>query len=240
MIVDIHSHIKRDYDNQEKLEDALLKDMHKHNIVLRVVSTLEGKSISEQNDYISSFVSKHPNQLIGCAIINPKEFNSIEETKRALSLPGMKMIEFNSLEHGYYPDSCQNIDEILDIVESRKIPVKVFVGIGSRSMPQQWLVHTRKHPGIKFIFLHMGCFDYGYGCIDLALENDNIYVESSNQYEVQILKKAVEKLPKEKIIFGSLYPERLTKCSLDIFDMFNLEEEYKKSVFYKNGAGMLT
>lgn len=231
MIFDIHSHIKRDDKNQEKLEADLLEDMKKNNIALRVVSTLEGKSIQEQNNYISDFVSRYPHELVGCAVINPKEFDSVEETLRALRLPGIKMLEFNSLEHGYYPDSNPNINEILEIAQAGNIPVKVFVGLGARAIPHQWLAHTNKHPDVKFIFLHMGCFDYGYGCVDLALNNNNIYVETSNQYEIQILKKAFAKLPREKIIFGSSYPERITKCSIDVFDMFHLDKGYLDSIY---------
>lgn len=240
MIIDIHSHIKQEDNDQERLEEALLKDMIKNEITLRVVSSMIGKSIREQNDYISDLVSRYPRKLIGCAVINPKEYDSVEETKRVLTLPGMQMLEFNSLEHGYYPDSCPNIDEILQIAEEMNVPVKVFTGIGSRSLPQQWAIHAKKHPKLNFIFLHMGCFDYGYGCIDLAAENDNIYVESSNQYEVQILKKAFKKLPKDKILFGSSYPERLTKCSIDVFDMFHLEQHYLEGIYYTSSKKLMS
>ena len=107
------------------------------------------------------------------------------------------MLEFNSVEHGYYPDACSGIEDVLAVAEERRVPVKVFTGIGSRSMPQQWLGHVRRHPDLVFLFLHMGCFDYGYGCVDLGKEIPNIYLETSNQYEVQILKKAVTSLPKD-------------------------------------------
>lgn len=239
MIIDIHAHIKRDETTLEYLEKDLLEDMEKNNISLRVVSTLEGRSIADQNDYISDFVQRYPDRLIGCAVINPKEDNAIEETRRALSLPGIKMVEFNSIEHGYYPDTCRHIDEILTIIEESGMLVKVFTGIGSRSMPQQWEVHAKKHPKLTFIFLHIGCFDYGYSCVDVANENDNILVETSNQYEVQVLRKAFAVLPKEKLLFGSFYPTALTKCSVDLFDMFNLEEDYLESVYYKNAACLL-
>ncbi|MCD8171534.1 MAG: amidohydrolase, partial [Clostridiales bacterium] len=85
----------------------------------------------------------------------------------------------------------------------------------------------------------MVCFHYGYGCVDLAGEYPNIYLETSNQYEGQILKKAVTTLPKEKLVFGSSYPERLTRCSLDVFDMFQLDDTYKSYLFEKNGARIL-
>lgn len=234
MIIDMHSHIKRDYVNPKEQEEALLADMERNAITKRVVSALDGKSTAELNEYISGFVSKYPEKLIGCAVINPKEYDCLKEAQYAFSLPGMKMLELNSLEHGYYPDSCEGVEAVLQLAEEKGIPVKVFTGIGARSMPQQWMKHVKKHPSIPFLFLHMGCFDYGYGCIDLAMEADNLYLETSNQYEVQILKKAVTKLPKEKLMFGSSYPERLTKCSIDVFDMFHLDQDHLDHIFYKN------
>jgi predicted TIM-barrel fold metal-dependent hydrolase len=231
LLIDIHAHIKRDEESLEYLEKELLEDMERNHISLRVVSTLEGKSIKDQNNYISELVSRCPDKLIGCAVINPKEDDAVAETKRALTLPGIRMIEFNSVEHGYYPDSTPKMDRILAVIEESNVPVKVFTGIGARSMPQQWAVHAEKHPNLNFIFLHMGCFDYGYACIDLASEHENIFLETSNQYEVQILRKAFSKLPKEKLVFGSSFPSVFTKCSVDVFDMFNLEKEYLEGIF---------
>jgi uncharacterized protein len=235
-MIDIHAHVKRDEQTHQYLERELLDDMKKNNISLRVVSAIEGKSIQDQNNYISDLVSRYSEQLIGCAVINPKEDNAIEETKRVLTLPGIRMIEFNSVEHGYYPDSCKNLEEIFDLLEENRIHVKVFTGIGARSMPQQWAVHAKRHPKLSFIFLHIGCFDYGYGCVDVALEHDNIYVETSYQYEIQVLRKAFSKLPKEKLFFGSSFPTVLTKSSVNVFDMFNLEQDYLDHIYYKNAA----
>lgn len=239
MIVDIHSHIKRNYINPEEEEKRLIQDMEKNKVDFRVVSSLDGLSTDEANQYISELVSRHPNCLAGCAVINPKEADCREKTERALELPGMVMLELNSLEHGYYPDSCEGVNAVLEAASERQAPVKVFTGIGGRSMPQQWLVHVKRHPEIKFIFLHMGCFDYGYGCVDLAVNYPNVFLETSNQYEVQILKKAVNTVPKEKMFFGSFWPERLTRCSLDVFDMFHLDEVYQRALFGENAERLL-
>lgn len=239
MIVDIHSHIRRNPGNQIKEEEALLADMEKNGVDYRVVSALEGWPTEEGNRYISDLVSRYPERLAGCAVINPKDDNCGEMAKAALALPGMAMLELNSVEHGYYPDHCDGIEEVLEAARERKVPVKVFTGIGSRSMPQQWMGHVERHPELTFIFLHMGCFDYGYGCVDLAEKTPNMVLETSNQYEVQILKKAVTTLPKEKLVFGSSWPERLTRCSLDVFDMFRLDDTCKEYLFGRNGARIL-
>ncbi len=239
MIIDIHSHIKREDKNLEEVERELLSDMERNNVDVRVISCMEGTNILENNQYISKLVSKHPNQLIGCAVSNPKEKNCKEQCQQALELPGIKILEFNSLEHGYYPDVCEGVDEVLKVALEKGVIVKVFSGIGSRAMPQQWLKYVKKYPEIKFVFLHMGCFDYGYGCVDLAVKYPNVYLETSNQYEVQILKKSVMVVPKEKLLFGSSYPERLTRCSLDVYDMFHLSEERKRALFGENASRLL-
>lgn len=239
MIVDIHSHIKRNLSCQEEEEKKLLLDMEKNKVDVRVVSAMDGWTVEEGNRYVSGFVSAHPGRLAGCAVINPKEEDCDKKAAEVLTLPGMAMLEFQSVEHGYYPDTCDGIDRVLQVAEKKGVPVKVFTGIGARSMPQQWLGHVKRHPDITFIFLHMGCFDYGYGCVDLAAHYSNILLETSNQYEVQILKKAVGSLPAKKLVFGSSYPERLTRCSLDVFDMFHLDDEYRRLLFGENAAGLL-
>ena len=117
--------------------------------------------------------------------------------------------------------------------------VKVFVGIGARSIPQQWEFWAKKYPKIKFIFLHMGCFDYGYTCIDVASRNKNIFIETSNQYELQILRKSINTLDSHKILFGSMYPYRLTSTGLKIFDMLNLKKQYLNLIFNHNARSIL-
>lgn len=238
MVIDIHSHIRRSNIHPETEEKILLDDMKRNGIDYRIVSSLEGLSTEENNQYISSLVSAHPRCLGGCAVINPKEADCGRRTEEALSLPGIMMLEMNSLEHGYYPDSCAGVEEVLGIVSRKNIAVKIFSGIGSRAMPWQWLRYVKKYPELPFVFLHMGCFDYGYGCVDLACEYPNIFLETSNQYEMQILKKALDHVPKEKLLFGSSYPERFSRCSLNIFDTFHIDESVKEAWLWKNAAGL--
>ena len=61
------------------------------------------------------------------------------------------------------------------------------------------------------------------------LTASNIWLETSNQYEVQILKKVLMTVSEDKVLFGSMYPERFTRCSLDVFDMLRPKEEWKKA-----------
>ncbi|MDD7512646.1 MAG: amidohydrolase family protein, partial [Clostridiales bacterium] len=123
-------------------------------------------------------------------------------------------------------------------VEAKK-PIKVFTGIGQHGIPQQWEKYLVKYPSLKIIFLHMGCFDYGYTCIDVVKRNDNAYTEISNQYESQILRKCLREIPVSKILFGSSFPERLTSSSLIILDMLDIDEEYKRQIYNNNNRCFL-
>lgn len=236
MYIDIHSYIQY-IDGKYELS-PLLKDTQKYNIKYRVIGSLNNLSNIENTRNIIDIVKKN-NKLLGCAIINPKDPSCIDSVKLAANDQNIVMFEFNSFEHGYYPDLQDNLNEIFSIIEKVQKPVKVFVGIGARSIPQQWEIWAKKFSNINFIFLHMGCFDYGYTCIDVANRNKNIFIETSNQYELQILRKAIHTLDPHKILFGSLYPYRLTSTGLKIFDMLKLNAQILDLIFNSNARSLL-
>lgn len=239
MIIDIHSHLIRDKVTKMYAVEELIDDMNKNNISIRAISTFEGPSIREQNDTTSKYVQKYKDRLLGFAVINPKEDHALEETKRALELPGIIGVEFDSLQHGYYPDSTESIPAILEEIQRHNGIVKVFTGLGAMSMPQQWVKYAKQFPNINFIMLHMGCFDYGYACVDLAVEYDNIYLETSNQYEVQILRKAFCNVSEDKILYGSQYPNKFTKNSISLFDFFEIEDSKLEKILYLNSKKLI-
>lgn len=223
MLIDIHSHIGYDWRTDSYDIDGLLADTERHGIDRRVVSTLDGDTHTARgNDLVADLATRHPDRFIGSAILNPKQADAVAETERVINLPGIRMVEFNSFEHGYYPDVAPRLPEMLRVLEGSGLAVKVFTGIGPHSMPHQWIRHARNHPGIQFIFLHCGCFDYGYGCVDLAAENDNVSVETSNQYEVQIVRRMFDRVPVERIYLGTSFPERFTSSGLGVLDGFGL------------------
>ncbi len=134
-MLDIHAHLKTK--SQDEL-NKLLSDMDDNSIKKRVISSTSNDSILDNIKYIEECVRKYPEKLIGCALINPKNSNSISDVDYALSSSEIEMIEFNSFEHAYYPDLNENLDEIFKKIDEKNIPVKVFTGIGCFAIPQQW------------------------------------------------------------------------------------------------------
>jgi predicted TIM-barrel fold metal-dependent hydrolase len=239
-IIDVHSHIGYDWETDTYDIDGLIDDTRRHGIDVRVVSALEGGTDTARgNDVVATLSTTHPGQFLGCAILNPKQTDAVAETERVVNLPGISMVEFNSYDHGYFPELAPRLPAMLDIIDRAGIPVKVFTGIGAHSLPHQWVRHAQRHPNVPFILLHCGCFDYGYGCVDLAAEQDNLWIETSNQYEVQILNRLFERVPTERILFGTSFPERFTSSGLGIFDGFGLTDQQLASVLGGNAERLL-
>lgn len=237
-MIDIHSHIRKK-DKQYDVVSQLL-DMDRFSIDKRVISTREGETILTSLQDIVKIVQQHPTRFIGCAYLNPALKSVVDDLQYALSQEEIRMIEFNSYEDGFAPDNCEVLDVLFGMIEKKKMAVKVFTGLGSKSIPQQWEIYVKKYPNIQFVFLHMGCFDYGYSCVDVVKRNENAYIETSNQYENQILKKAFTQLDVKKIVFGSSYPSRFTRNAIEIFDLFDFSEEAKQCIFEKNAKMILS
>ena len=239
MIIDFHSHISWDRKTNTYDVEGLLHDMEINNIDVRVVSALYGPNIKEQNDFISNLVLEHPDKLVGCAVINPKTIDCVDEMKRICELGTFKCIELDSLEHNYYPEECDALDDIFLLAQQYDLIVNVFTGWGPRTMPAQWAYFAERFPQVKVVALHMGTTDFGYGTINLIPQMDNMYIETSCMYELPILKKAFAGISHDKFLFGSHFPHKLTVCSIGTFDLLHLDDDTKEKLFYKNAKALL-
>ncbi len=239
MIIDYHSHILWDRTTDTYNIKACLKDMEENQIDKRLISAIDGYSIKSQNDAIASFVKQYPDKLIGCAVINPKEKDALNELNRITNMGCFKAIELDSNQHCYFPEVAPNMDEIMKHCEENNLLVNVFTGWGCRTMPAQWAFYAERYPKLKMVLLHMGTTDFGYGCVDLVKNSKNLYVETSGMYEFPILRKAFANIPKDRFLFGSHYPHKFTDCSVHTFDLLHLDEELLSSLYYKNAKRLL-
>ncbi|MDO5695297.1 MAG: amidohydrolase family protein [Eubacteriales bacterium] len=234
-MIDVHSYIINPDDDAEF--SRLMEDMTTNHIDYRVISVKRDDSNIANYKAVTKLCSRSP-KLLGCAFINPRRDDALTTVRMCVKDPSIRMFEFDSYYNGYYPERQENLKELFQTIAETDKPIKVFVGLGAYSIPQQWELWAERYPSIPFIFLHMGCFDYGYTCIDVVQRNDNIYTESSNQYELQILRKAAKNLDVSKILFGTTYPHRLSSSGILVFDMTDWDDEQKEKIF-NNGKKLL-
>ena len=110
MIIDYHSHLGWNRNNNTFQVQELLDDMEENKIDKRMVSALYGYSIAEQNAAVEKLVTEHPDKILGCAVINPKERDCLQQMEFVAGSGMFKAVELDSLEHCYYPEVCANID----------------------------------------------------------------------------------------------------------------------------------
>ncbi|WP_075876906.1 amidohydrolase family protein [Merdibacter massiliensis] len=242
MIIDFHAHVDRDPITKKYHVEELLQDMKENGIEKRVISTFFGSSIASANDKIIELVRQYPERLIGCAVINPKLDDAVDEVKRVSKFSEIRMIEFNSLEHGYRPEKfAYNICPILKVCEERHLVVKMFTGQGFYTMPEQWVYYTKQFSNVRFVIEHLGGSDYAYGTVDLCKEkeNENLMLETSYETEIPSLNRAFSELSADRFLYGSNYPSNFTKLSIMKFNTLNLSDEFKNKMFYENAKKIL-
>jgi len=238
-VIDLHAHLSRDYTAKKYRVDELLEDMRAYPNMRRMISCLDGP-VYLGNLEIEKLVKEYPDRFFGCAVINPKEDDALEEMKRCISTGKFKAVELNSLEHGYIPEITPNIDELFNLAERNNMFVKVFTGWGDHAMPNQWEYYLKRHPNTKTVFLHMGEFWDGYSCIEVAKRNRNLYLDMSGMYELSVANRAMRVIPHERFLFGSLFPNMLTKWSLEFIDAYKLNEEDRNRILYQNAEKLLS
>ena len=240
MIIDFNAHLDRDPITKKYKVNELLLDMEENGIDKRVVSTFYGKNISLANDEIIDIVRMYPEKLIGCAVINPKLDDSVEEMKRIARYSEIKVVEFNSLEHGYRPEKfAYNLIPIFNIIESKDLIVKVFTGAGFYTMPDQWAFYSRKFPKITFVIECMAGEDFRYGTVDLMKEEKNLMMETSNETEIPAINKIFRIISHDRLLYGSNYPDNFTKLSIMKFEDMELSDESRNHIFYENARKLL-
>lgn len=239
MIIDFHAHLPWiQEDNFYNVEECQA-DMAENKIDCRVISALQGYDITVQNNVIAQLVQKDPTHFIGCAVIDPKMKNVMQELQRITTLGCFPIIELDSYEHNYDPIHTPYVNEIMHYASEHHLVVNVFTGWGCHSMPAQWAVYAKRYPELRMVLLHMGGADFGYGCVSLVSQVPNLYVETSCMYELPILRKALRMIPKERFLFGSHYPDKFTCCALHTLDVLQLDISMQEALFYQNASRLL-
>ncbi|WP_422445637.1 amidohydrolase family protein [Thermoanaerobacterium sp. DL9XJH110] len=234
MIFDFHVHLGTTSRGKKFSVDDLIAAMNYFGIQKAGLSVLAGVSMKEQNDAVAEAMGKYPDRIVGYGYINPRDPQAIEEVHRCLKDLKMKGIKFHSWKHGYYPDNCLQLHDVIDAIEPYKVPILTHTGTASLSLPQQWAAVAEKHPNATFVFAHIGYYDFGYGCVECAKRLPNVYVETSGQHEIPVLEKALQDLGPERIIFGSDWPYKYIGSEMEKFKCLNLTEDKRRAIFYEN------
>lgn len=237
---DIHSHLGKTSSGEENTPTQLVEELKQYGISKVGISSLSGISMRDQNDLVLKAVGEYPEFIKGYAFIHPKDPLALEEIDRCLSQEGMVGVKFHSWKHGYYPDNTPSLDEIFKKIESYGVHVQMHVGTAPLSTPYIWAEYARRFPNIRFVFTHTGYYEFGMSTIEAVKDLDNVWVETSGQMDVEVLKKSVEILGSERVCFGTDWPYKPVNIEINKFKELGFTEEQLENIFYRNAEKLWT
>lgn len=233
-IYDIHSHLGKTSSGDENTPTQLVNELKEYNISKVGISCLSGNSTREQNDLIYDAMCQYPDVIEGYGFINPKDPNAIEEVHKCLGEYKMNGIKFHSWKHGYYPDNTPRLHDILFEIQKYGVHVHTHVGTAPLSTPYVWAEYARKFKDIDFLFTHTGYYEFGFATIDAVKDLQNVWVETSGQMDVEVLRKSIDVLGAQRVVFGVDWPYKLVNIEVDKFFEMNIPESKLENIFHKN------
>lgn len=233
-IYDIHSHLGKTSSGDENTPNEIVSELKKYGITKVGISSLSGISMREQNDLVYRAMQAYPDVIEGYGFINPKAPDAIEEVHRCLSEYKMNGIKFHSWKHGYYPDNTPALTDILHEVEKYGVHIQTHVGTAPFSTPYTWVEYAKKFPNIPFLFTHTGYYEFGFSTIEAVRDVKNVWVETSGQMDVEVLKKSIDILGADRVCFGTDWPYKPVNIEVEKFYELKVPESQLEYIFHKN------
>lgn len=241
MIIDAHAHADEFdvfgwYDPPEKV----IQLMDKAGIDISVVTTyadVPGPAPGLEN--IIDYVSRFPDRLIGFVRLDPKygqkTVEILEDTiKKYKGIRGIKFHPISNVVKPFAPASIKLLRK------AGELGVPAFFHCGDRALAQpfQLAKAAEKCPETTFIF-HMGGYFHGEESILVAQKHKNIVLDTSSTPYPQLIKKAVEILGPQRIVFASDSPAGDPISELEKIRMLGLPADAEERILGKNIAEIL-
>jgi len=202
MIVDAHNHIGRRKGLVFTVEE-LLQRMDKGGVDRCVVFS---HSEAINNDYVAEAVKKHPDRLIGFAVVNPWEERAEEELKRCINGLRFEGLWLHPVRHGYLLDDHDLLDPLFAICSGARIPVIAHGTSHVPCIPNHFEEMALTFPDVILIIAHMGYMYETNSAISVAARNANVYLEMSGVFVRQV-KQALREVGAKKVLLGTNTPE---------------------------------
>ncbi len=215
----------------------LLDSMDQTGIEKSIVLPVEPHVSTES---VLAICSQHAN-LIPFASVHPFDKDKKEKLKQYIKA-GCRGLKLHPVIQGFHPGHPATF-ELLEEVKPYEIPVLFHVGWGSIGKSNYGLIENYRQilinfPKINFIFAHIGFYE-PFPFLDLVEKHRHVSCDISWQ-PVGIIKKAIERLGENRVMFGTDWPYNLQKTSLNIvLNLTRGKTELRDKILYKNAEHVI-
>ena len=157
----------------------------------------------EDDDSIVDVTTEWKDRLAAFIDVDPAKAGmpAVEEAVRVASGLGESYVRCGSSQ---LPE--EYFRPVLEIAQAEELPVMLHTGDFSYTSPAMMGGMIQQFPKVTFILAHMGSLAFVWDAIEVARAWPNVYLETSGMTSPRMLRRAVDEIGPERILFGSDYP----------------------------------
>lgn len=198
-MIDAHVHIGPR--NVEVSVKHMIENMEQNGVEKALVFPELGGCFT--NNAVELAMERYPNRIIGICTVNSFDEGAPAELERCLK-KGFRGLKLHPFLQGLNLSSHLN-DQLFELVQEYKGIVIAHGTADLYNCPLEFDRMARRFPKVPLIMAHCGYFWEWEQAVELALENPNLFLETSRvpEYETG---KMIERAGCEKVIWGSDTP----------------------------------
>lgn len=154
------------------------------------------------NEEIPQYVAENPERLIPFCAVNPWNFHTAADELEKCYKEGFKGLKLHPTLCGFRLSDHKLVDPLFEITQAYGGIIIVHGSADLYNCPLEFDRMARRFPKVPLLMAHCGFFWEWELAIELAQENDNLYLETSRVPGFET-SKIIEKLGAEKVIWGT-------------------------------------
>lgn len=154
------------------------------------------------NLQIPKYVQENPERLIPFCAVNPWNTNTVLDELERCFQSGFKGLKLHPTLCGFNLSNKQLVNPLFEIVEHYNGVVIVHGSADLYNCPLEFDRMAKRFPNVPLIMAHCGFFWQWKLAAEVAVENDNLYLESSRVPLFEI-KKILESVGATKMMWGT-------------------------------------
>ena len=188
---------------------------------------------------ISDAVAKYPDRLIGYARLDPWfDDRCVEALNAAVKDWGCRGVKLHPAHYTLYPFGPETV-KLAHRAGELGLPILFHCGDEIMCLPYQIDRLAAQCPETTLILAHTGGFFSGESALNVAERRKNVLVDTSEVPFPEMVRKAVDRLGAEKVLWGTDAPCCDIRHEIKKVELAGLDEKQQQMLFAENYARLM-
>jgi len=183
--------------------------------------------------YILDAVARYPERLIGYVRLNPQAPGAMDALDKALGEDGLKGLKLHPVSYVGFPFGEATL-RLMRRAAEYNAPVLFHTGDEALALPEEVAQAARLCPEVTVIMAHMGGYYHYEAVLQAARELPNVLVDTSASPYPWMIRRAVETIGPERVLFASDGPGCLPALEVEKVRLAGLSPADEALVFAGN------